>query len=171
MSAPEQAELGELARRVVEAARERGVRLGTAESLTGGALAAAIVSVPGASSVFEGAVVSYSHAVKTRVLGVPAELLERTGAVAPEVAEAMAQGARRALDADIAVSTTGVAGPDPHDGQPVGAVLIGVADASGARSERLQLSGDREQIRQDSVRAALRILGAVLGGSQPIPRP
>ncbi|MCT1601811.1 CinA family protein [Kocuria sp. p3-SID1433] len=155
-----------LAARAVHAAAGAGLSLGTAESLTGGALAAAIVSVPGASTAFEGSVVSYSHAVKQRVLGVEAELLERTGAVSAEVAEAMASGARTALGVDIAVSTTGVAGPEPHDGQPVGTVWLGVSGPRGASSRLLRLEGDREQIRRLSVRGALELLVEVLGASQ-----
>lgn len=155
-----------LASRAVRAASASGLSLGTAESLTGGALAAAIVSVPGASAAFEGSVVSYSHAVKQRVLGVEAQLLERTGAVSSEVAEAMAVGARAALGVDVAVATTGVAGPEPHDDQPVGTVWLGSAGAHGASSRLLRLEGDREQIRRLSVRAALEMLVEILGGSQ-----
>lgn len=155
-----------LAARVIRAAAQRGLSLGTAESLTGGAVAAALVSVPGASAVFEGAVVSYSHTVKTRLLGVEAGLLERTGAVDPGVAEAMADGARTALGVDLAVSTTGVAGPAPHDGQPVGTVLLGVAGPDGVRCEHLSLSGDRVRIRALTVRAALLALMGVLEHSQ-----
>lgn len=155
-----------LASRAVRAASAAGLSLGTAESLTGGALAAAIVSVPGASAAFEGSVVSYSHAVKQRVLGVEAQLLERTGAVSSEVAEAMAVGARAALGVDVAVATTGVAGPEPHDDQPVGTVWLGAAGAHGASSRPLRLEGDREQIRRLSVRAALEMLVEILGGSQ-----
>lgn len=155
-----------LAARVIRAAVERGLSLGTAESLTGGALAAALVAVPGASAAFEGGVVSYSHAVKTRVLGVDAGLLERAGAVDPDVAEAMADGARTALGADLAVSTTGVAGPESHDGKPVGTVHLGLVGPDGTRRACLQLSGDREEIRAQTVRAALRALTGVLEHSQ-----
>lgn len=140
---------------VVEAARVAGLTLGTAESLTGGAVAAALASVPGASAVLEGGVVSYSHAVKSAVLGVPAALLNRVGAVDARVAAEMATGARRALAVDVAVSTTGVAGPEPHDGKPVGTVFIGVAGPEGVRTRQLRLDGDRAQIRTATVRAAL----------------
>ena len=99
----------------------------TAESLTGGALAAAVVDVPGASACFEGAVVSYSNRVKTEVLGVPARLLAERGSVDPDVAVAMAEGVRRRLGTDWAVSTTGAAGPGPHDGKPVGTVYLGAS--------------------------------------------
>lgn len=140
---------------LVRLAADRGVTVGTAESLTGGAVASAVVTVSGASACFEGAVVSYSHEVKERVLGVPHELLAARGAVNGEVAIAMARGARAALGVDWAVSTTGVAGPEPHDGQAVGTVFIGVSGPSGDRAERLQLAGDRAQIREATVRRAI----------------
>ena len=117
------------ARALVEEAVRRALTVATAESLTGGALAAAVVDVPGASACFEGAVVSYSNRVKTEVLGVPARLLAERGSVDPDVAVAMAEGARRRLGTDWAVSTTGVAGPEPHDGKPVGTVFLAVAGA------------------------------------------
>ncbi|MDO4919546.1 CinA family protein [Kocuria sp.] len=140
---------------LVRRAAHRGVTLGTAESLTGGAVASEIVTVPGASACFEGSVVSYSHAVKERVLGVPRELLAERGAVDPDVALAMARGARAALGVDWAVSTTGVAGPEPHDGHAVGTVFIGVSGPGCEHVERLQLNGDRARIRQLTVRRAL----------------
>ncbi|WP_144794151.1 CinA family protein [Kocuria palustris] len=164
--APEEASTTELAAEVIRQARQAGLSLGTAESLTGGALAAALASVPGASAVFEGAVVSYSHAVKQRVLGVDAQLLARTGAVDAEVARAMARGALTALGVDAAVSTTGVAGPEPHDGRPVGTVWLGIAAPGGAEAQLLHLDGDREQIRRASVRAALELAAGVLARSQ-----
>jgi nicotinamide-nucleotide amidase len=128
------------ARALVEEAVRRALTVATAESLTGGALAAAVVDVPGASACFEGAVVSYSNRVKTEVLGVPARLLAERGSVDPDVAVAMAEGARRRLGTDWAVSTTGAAGPEPHDGKPVGTVYLGVAgpggDPGGRRARR-----------------------------------
>jgi nicotinamide-nucleotide amidase len=144
------------------------VRRGTlavAESLTGGLLAAALTSVPGASAVFRGGVVAYATDLKAALLDVPADLLERHGAVHPSVAEAMAEGARRRLGASAGAATTGVAGPDPSDGQPVGTVYIAVSP--GARAARttarhLALSGDRQQIRRATVEASLSLLIAVL---------
>lgn len=140
---------------LVRLATERGLTVGTAESLTGGSVAAEIVTVPGASSCFEGAVVSYSHGVKARVLAVSHELLARRGAVDPDVALAMARGARSALGVDWAVSTTGVAGPEPHDGHAVGTVFVGVSGPGGECVRRLDLSGDRARIRADTVRHAI----------------
>ncbi|MDO5618740.1 CinA family protein [Kocuria sp.] len=154
MGSHEEAAL-EAARRAVAVAAQCHLTVGTAESLTGGSVAAALVSVPGASAVFEGAVVSYSHAVKTRVLGVSAELLDRVGAVDAQVAEDMARGAREVLGVDVAVATTGVAGPEPHDGKPVGTVYVGLAGLGGTRSLELHLDGTRPQIRQACVEVAL----------------
>lgn len=150
------------ARALVQEAVRRAVTVGTAESLTGGALAAAVVDVPGASACFEGAVVSYSNRVKTEVLGVPARLLAERGSVDPDVAAAMAEGARRRLGTDWAVSTTGVAGPEPHDGKPVGTVFLGVAGPSGTTVHELAATGDRTQVRAAAVRAALERLTAAV---------
>lgn len=145
----------------------KGWRLVTAESLTGGLLADAFVSVPGASAVFSGGVVSYDTAVKQSLLGVDGDLLARVGAVDPDVAIAMARGARRAvaidgIEAEVGVSTTGVAGPDPADGQPVGTVFIGISSPHGDEVIPLALSGDRTNIRRGSVDAAVSALAAHL---------
>jgi nicotinamide-nucleotide amidase len=140
----------------------RGGTLAVAESLTGGLLAAALTSVPGASAVFRGGVVAYATDLKAALLGVPSGLLERHGAVHPSVAEAMAEGARRRLGAAVGAATTGVAGPDPSDGQPVGSVYIAVSSADGTTHRHLALSGDRQQIRQATVEASLSLLIGVL---------
>ena len=150
------------ARALVEEAVRRALTVATAESLTGGALAAAVVDVPGASACFEGAVVSYSNRVKTEVLGVPAALLAERGSVDPEVAAAMARGARRVLGTDWAVATTGVAGPEPHDGRPVGTVYLGLAGPRGATAVELRATGDRAAIRAATVAAALERLTAAI---------
>ncbi|MCD1145110.1 CinA family protein [Kocuria sp. LUK] len=156
---------------VAEAVRQ-GLTLATAESLTGGALAAAVVDVPGASACFEGAVVSYSNRVKAEVLGVPAELLAARGSVDPEVATAMAEGVRRRLGTDWGVSTTGVAGPEAHDGRPVGTVYVGLAGPGGRAVHELRLSGDRAAIRTATVAQALRLLtGALTANSKEKSRP
>ncbi len=110
----------------LRASREGPVQVATAESLTGGDVGGAICTVPGASAYYRGGVISYAYEVKAQVLGVDAQLLAREGAVHPAVAVQMAVGAARVCGADYAVSTTGVAGPDPADGQPVGTVYIGV---------------------------------------------
>lgn len=145
---------------LIQLAVQHGVTIGTAESLTGGAVAAAIVDVPGASDCLEGGVVSYSHAVKEKTLGVSSELLETRGAVDPDVAEAMALGARAALGVDWAVSTTGVAGPEPHDGQAVGTVYIGVSGPGGEDHLELHLAGGRAAIRGESVSRAIDFLAS-----------
>ena len=161
---------------LVHEAVRRGLTVATAESLTGGALAAAVVGVAGASACFEGAVVSYSNRVKTEVLGVPARLLAERGSVDPDVAIAMAEGARRRLGTDWAVATTGVAGPEPHDGKPVGTVYLGVAGPEGSVAHELSATGGRAAIRSAAVRAALERLTAAIAlpvnsqGKTPPPR-
>lgn len=143
------------ARALVEEAVLRQFTIATAESLTGGAVAAALVDVPGASACFEGGVVSYSNRVKTEVLGVPARLLAERGSVDPDVALAMAEGARRRLGTDWAVSTTGVAGPAPHDGKAVGTVYLGVAGPGGSAVHELAATGSRSAVRAAAVRVSL----------------
>ena len=158
--------LDALARRVLGSARRAGVRLGTAESLTGGLIAAVLTGVPGSSDTVRGGVVSYVDDVKHEVLGVPRETLERHGAVSAETARAMAQGARRDLDADVAVSVTGIAGPTGAEpGKPVGTVWIGLADAEGAEARLHEFPGDRGQVRLLTVRAALERLEEALEGA------
>jgi nicotinamide-nucleotide amidase len=136
--------------------------LAVAESLTGGLLAAALTAVPGASAVFRGGVVAYATEVKAALLGVPNDLLERHGAVHPSVATAMAEGARRRVGAAVGAATTGVAGPDPADGQPVGTVFIAVSSPGGTAVRQLALSGGRRQIRLATVQRALELLVASL---------
>jgi|SRR5690625_3398624 len=139
-----------------------GATLGFAESLTGGLLADAFIGVPGASAVVRGSIVAYATDLKTKLLGVPREVLDRHGAVHPQVAEAMAQGARVRLGATYALATTGVAGPDPQDGQPVGTVYIGVAGPGRLGHERLNLTGSRGEIRAGAVAGAVTLLGHIL---------
>ena len=117
---------------------ERGVTLATGESLTAGALCGHLAEVPGVSAVLRGGIVAYCNEVKQRLLGVDAELLSAQGAVDPEVAAQMAVGAAQATGAVLGISTTGVAGPEPHQGKPVGTVYIGVAFAA-RLGDRLQL--------------------------------
>lgn len=141
---------------LVAAAVERGVSIATAESLTGGLVCAALTDVPGASAVVRGAVVSYATDIKRDVLGVDGGLLAREGAVHPDVAGAMAAGVVGVLGADLGVATTGVAGPDPADGQPVGTVYVACALRGGLPVvRRLALAGSRAEIREGSVDAAL----------------
>ena len=134
----------------------RGKTLATAESITGGGIGAALTAVPGSSAVYKGGVISYCDDVKHRVLGVDAGLLEENGAVSAPVAEAMAEGARNALRTDVAISVTGLAGPDGDAyGNPVGTVFIGFSDVSKTKSRKCRFEGSREEIRQQTVKEAL----------------
>lgn len=148
--------LDELAGRVLEAARAAGKTVGTAESLTGGLIAATLTDVPGSSDVVRGGIVSYSSDVKRDVLGVGRETLALCGAVSEETASAMAEGARRALACDVAVSVTGIAGPGGAEpGKPVGTVWIGRADAALTCARCCHFPGTRDEVRLLTVRAAL----------------
>ena len=148
---------------VLDACRERGLTLATAESCTGGLVAARLTSVPGSSDVFLGAVVAYADEVKARELDVPAEVLERHGAVSAEAAAAMAAGARARLGADVAVSVTGVAGPGGGTPEkPVGLVYLHAEGPDGSLARRLDLPGDREAIRSRSAVAALHLVRMLL---------
>ena len=144
-----------LAARIVSVATSRGLTVAVAESLTGGAVCAAIVSVPGASAVLRGGVVSYATDLKSSLLGVDAALLAGRGAVDPDVALAMAVGARRVCGADIGVSTTGVAGPVGQDGHLPGEVFVAVAGPAVTAVEALSLPGTRDAVRAAAVDAAL----------------
>ena len=147
---------------IVATAASRGLRVAAAESLTAGMLAAELATVPGASAVLQGGVVAYQNSVKVQVLGVAEDLLGEVGSVDSAVAEQMAEGVRRLLNADIGVSTTGVAGPEPHDGKPVGTVFIGIATVSGTRSQGFLFEGDRAAIRRQACTAALELLAVEL---------
>lgn len=150
---------------------ERGLGVATAESLTGGLVCGALTDVPGASAVVRGAVVAYATDVKAAVLGVDAALLASGGAVQAEVARQMAEGVCRVLGADVGIATTGVAGPDPQDGQPVGTAFVAVAWQGRVEVRKLGLSGERAQIRQSCVEAALELAGQVLGPPEDCPSP
>lgn len=156
------ADTGLLARQVVQLLTARGQTVAVAESLTGGLVAAALTSVPGASVVVRGAVVAYATDIKAALVGVPADLLARNGPVDPAVAAAMATGVRERLGASYGVSTTGVAGPGPADGKPQGTVFIGVDGPSGATGSGVRLAGDRQEVREATVRAALSLLVSAL---------
>ncbi|MER5638640.1 CinA family protein [Kitasatospora sp. NPDC002227] len=156
-----------LAARVQELLKERGETLAVAESLTGGLLAAAVVDVPGASAVFRGSVTAYATEVKASVLGVDEGLLAVRGAVDPVVARQMAAGVRRLLGATYGLATTGVAGPDPQDGQPVGTVHLAFAGPAGSVALTPELPAEalsqgRASIRQEAVRRVLELLLAEL---------
>ena len=135
-----------------------GKTLVTAESCTGGGIGAALTGIPGSSSVYKGGIISYTNWVKERFLHVDRALLELYGAVSAPVAEAMAKGARQALEADIAISVTGLAGPGGDDfGNPVGTVFIGYSDEEKTQSREYHFPGNREQVRTAAVEAAVRL--------------
>ena len=143
---------------IVDALRGTGQTIATAESLTGGLLCATLVDVPGASDVLRGGVVAYLAETKTDVLGVDADLVERVGTVHADVAAAMAEGAVRVMGSTWGVATTGVAGPEPSEGKPVGTVHVAVAGPGGVETRDLSLHGDRRLIREQAVDAALSLL-------------
>lgn len=150
-------EPSKLAAGVVSRLEAANLTVGTAESLTGGLVCAALTSVPGASAVVRGGVVAYATDVKADVLGVDRGLLGRAGAVDAEVARQLAQRVRAVLGCDVGLATTGVAGPDLADGMPVGTVFVAAAGPWGILVERHALTGDRSDIRSASVRAALQL--------------
>ena len=153
--------MSEEAAAVIATASKLGLTVGCAESLTGGLVAADIVSIPGASAVFRGSIVAYDSMLKNDLLGVDASTLASTGAVTAEVASAMAEGALARLGVDVAVATTGVAGPDPDpvSGEAPGAVFIAVAGGGlGTLVREMSLAGDRDEIRKRATRAALQAL-------------
>ena len=152
------------AQRLHELLLARGETVAVAESLTGGALGAALTAVPGVSSTFRGGVVAYATDLKAALLGVDAGLLAERGPVDADVAAAMAAGARARLWATYGLATTGVAGPDPQAGHPPGEVHLAVAGPGGTRHERLQLTGDRAAVRSATVRRALLLAAEVVAG-------
>lgn len=147
---------------VVRALIARGLTISAAESLTGGLLLAALTSVPGASAVVRGGSVVYMTDTKSGVLGVSAELLAERGPVDADVARAMAASARELWGADLGVATTGVAGPDPQGGHPVGEVHLALAHSAGVTHEQLDLghAGSRAHIRELTVQRALALVAA-----------
>lgn len=152
------------AAQVLDALARRGWTVAVAESLTGGLVTAALVDVPGASSVLRGGVVAYATDLKAAVLGVDAELLAARGPVDPDVAVAMASGVRRRLGAEVGIATTGVAGPDAQDGHPPGTVHVAVVTPVTVRVRTLDLPGDRAGVRAGACRAALDLSAEVVDG-------
>jgi nicotinamide-nucleotide amidase len=141
---------------------DRGETLATAESLTGGLVAATIVEIPGVSAVYRGGLVVYATDLKHALAGVSQALLAERGPVDPDVAVALAAGCRERCGADWGLATTGVAGPVPQYGKPVGLVYVAVAGRPGAAVRELRLAGDRATVRTESVTAVLRLLSACL---------
>jgi nicotinamide-nucleotide amidase len=146
----------ELATEAGLALKAKGLTLATAESCTGGGVSCAVTEVAGSSNWFERGFVTYSNAAKTAMLGVPAALIDQFGAVSEEVAAAMASGALANSGADVALSTTGIAGPGGAvPGKPVGTVWFAWSRAGVTRTERVLFTGDRQAVREQSVRHAL----------------
>lgn len=136
----------------------KGKTLVTAESCTGGGIGASLTAVPGSSQVYKGGIISYTNWVKHQLLGVDEKLLKERGAVSAPVAEAMARGVRRALQADVALSVTGLAGPGGDEfGNPVGTVFIGYCDEKTCFSRKFLFEGSREEVRTAAVREALNL--------------
>lgn len=147
---------------LIERLNSRGLTVAVAESLTGGLLCAALTEAPGASKVVRGGVIAYATDLKASVLGVAPEMLATRGPVDAEVALQMAVGVATELRADIGLSTTGVAGPEPQDGKAVGTVFIACAFGNKHVVEELSLSGTRNEIRSLTVHAALRLLVSII---------
>ncbi|MGO2540320.1 CinA family protein [Specibacter sp. AOP5-B1-6] len=147
---------------LVASAVAANITVATAESLTGGMVAATLIQVPGASGMFQGGVIAYQNELKERLLGVSPALLESRGAVDPEVAAAMALGACSAAGSRVGISTTGVAGPEPHQGKDVGHVYIGVALDGETQSYEYHFGGDREMIRVQATQEAISLLEQVI---------
>ena len=147
------------AERLVGVLAEKGLTCATAESCTGGGVGFAITAVAGSSAVFWGGVISYDNSVKRGVLGVPEEVLATKGAVSSECAAAMAEGARRLIKTDLAVSITGIAGPGGGSAdKPVGLVWFGLSSKAGTVTEKKVFPGDREAVRAAAIEHALRLL-------------
>jgi PncC family amidohydrolase len=160
--------LVELAGRLQAQCIARGVTVATAESCTGGLVAHLLTEVPGSSAYLLGGIVAYSDGVKRAELDVPAELLERHGAVSAQVAVAMADGVRARLGADLGVSVTGIAGPDGgSEAKPVGLVYIAVSGLGPADVRRYTWPGDRSENKRESARAAIELLLARAGDGSP----
>ncbi|RMH49504.1 MAG: CinA family protein [Alphaproteobacteria bacterium] len=159
-----------LAERLLDIARGRGLMIATAESCTGGMVAAAITDIPGSSTIYDRGAVTYSNAAKSDMLGVPAELIARHGAVSEPVARAMAAGILDRSGADLAVATTGIAGPGPSEHKPEGRVCFGLAVRGGdVATETVEFGAlGRDTVRLEATRHALRLLiRAALKGAGP----
>lgn len=139
--------------------RLEGKTLATAESCTGGGIGSALTAVPGASRVYKGGIISYWSEVKRDLLGVAQEDLETLGPVSMQVAGSMAEGARKALHTDVAISVTGLAGPDGDEfGRPVGTVFVGFSNGATTVAKQYRFSGDREAVREQATKAALELI-------------
>ncbi len=150
-----------LAEHVINTANNKGITIATAESCTGGGIGVALTAISGSSSVFEGGIISYSNDIKINILKVPKEIIARQGAVSENTAKLMAEGARKVLHTDIAISVTGIAGPTGGTpDKPVGTIWIGIAKKGDKTKTHICefFNMDRESVRQNTVRAALKFL-------------
>ncbi|MDR0417771.1 MAG: nicotinamide-nucleotide amidohydrolase family protein [Propionibacteriaceae bacterium] len=152
------------AARAVAGLTAAGQTVATAESVTGGLIAGRLTGVAGASAAVRGALVVYAPDLKTRLAGVPAEVIAAAGVVSEAVARALAAGARRACAADWGIGVTGVAGPGPSDGVPAGTVWLALAGPDGDQAERLCLPGGRAAVRAAAVDRAVAMLADAVGG-------
>lgn len=148
---------------IIELLKKYHLKVTTAESCTGGLIAASLVNVPGVSGQFEEGYITYSNEAKEKLLGVSHETLERFGAVSAETAEEMAKGARKAAGADLSIISTGIAGPDGGTKEkPVGLVYLACSMGEETDVERHVFSGGRQEVRQQSVKAALALTERVI---------
>lgn len=161
--------MNELARSAITALTQRGLTVATCESLTGGLICATLVDVPGASNVVRGGLITYQTDTKTLLAGVDAALIAEKGVVSAEVAQAMAEGTRARLGVDIAVSATGMASPGGAGDPPAGTVFVGVSAKSGTYAIPLSLTGDRQEVRRQTVERAIQAILAECALS-PAPR-
>ncbi|MBQ8148888.1 MAG: CinA family protein [Clostridia bacterium] len=158
------ADLKTVSAQVVRSFLDKGLTLGTAESLTGGMIAASVAGVSGASAVLMGGVVSYDARVKHELLGVEQQIIDTVGVVSRPCAAQMARGVRAALKVDVAVSATGIAGPTGGTPEtPVGTVFIGVAWNGGVRVDECHFTGDRQSVREQSAAHALTMALEAIG--------
>ena len=155
-------EQSETAEKLVKLLKEKNMTVTTAESCTGGMIASAIISVAGASACFKEGYITYSNEAKKKLLGVREDTLKQHTVVSAQVAQEMAAGAAKKAESSLAVSVTGVAGPDPGEGNPVGLVYTGIAFKGSVYASRFQFAGSREEIRRQAACEALALaLGVV----------
>lgn len=137
---------------------EKNIRIGSAESLTGGLFASTITSIPGVSKIFKGSIVSYSTLIKEKILRIDKEIVDKYGVISREIAEKMCMSAKEILDVDLAISFTGNAGPDAMEGKPVGRVYIGICYNDIVETYELNFNGNRDEIRKKCVEKAFELI-------------
>lgn len=147
---------------IVNCLIDRKIKIGSAESLTGGLFASTITSIPGVSKIFKGSIVSYSTQIKESVLEIEKEVIDNYGVVSKEVALYMAMNAKRILDVDLAISFTGNAGPDAMENKPVGRVYIGICFKNNIKTYELNLNGTRQEIRNECVNKAFEFIENII---------